>query len=318
MNSFFNYKNSVKSRSDLLTLLSEACELEHGLACSYLFTAFSLKQNVDEGISAAQFHLVKKWASKIFFVASQEMLHLAQVWNLMNAIGGTPYYFRPNFPQTSKYYPFNLPLKLEPFSPESLKRFIAYELPSNVDEKKFVQNAFGFVSEDDYLYKTVGELYRLIAEGIEYLGDELFSGDEQLQLGRDDIDSREIIKIKFSFNCKSSDGKKFADYAILRMIRVVKPLGELLTQMPAFDEPFFKNAGASFSLNRHIPLPADLKIAKIVVSERGNDILFRLRDMKNGEFDREFDEIAENFAAVHYDAAKFSADIVKQEIIELA
>ena len=37
------------TRADLLALLAEACELEHGLACSYLYAAFSLKQDASEG-----------------------------------------------------------------------------------------------------------------------------------------------------------------------------------------------------------------------------------------------------------------------------
>ena len=88
-----------------LSVLTEACELEHGLACSYLFAAFSLKDQYDGGLSAEELHLARKWAGQVYFIAAQEMLHLAQVWNLLTAIGGTPYYFRPNFPQTAKYYP---------------------------------------------------------------------------------------------------------------------------------------------------------------------------------------------------------------------
>src|ERR1051325_1187964 len=95
------YKAAVRNRSDLLSLLSEACELEHGLACSYLFSAFTIKQSTEEGLSPLQIQYTRKWAAQIFLVASQEMLHLAQVWNLLKAIGGTPYYFRPNFPQNS-------------------------------------------------------------------------------------------------------------------------------------------------------------------------------------------------------------------------
>ena len=35
---------SVVSRSTLLKLLTEACELEHGLACSYLYAAMTLRR----------------------------------------------------------------------------------------------------------------------------------------------------------------------------------------------------------------------------------------------------------------------------------
>ncbi len=47
-------EGSTFTRSKLLSLLSEACELEHGLACSYLFSAFSLKQELSEGLTWEQ------------------------------------------------------------------------------------------------------------------------------------------------------------------------------------------------------------------------------------------------------------------------
>jgi hypothetical protein len=40
---------TIRSRSDLLKLLCEATELEHGIACSYLYAAFSLKRDISEG-----------------------------------------------------------------------------------------------------------------------------------------------------------------------------------------------------------------------------------------------------------------------------
>ena len=86
------------SRSALISLLSEACELEHGLACSYLYSAFTLKQSVSEkDLTWQEFQALRIWAGQLYFIASQEMLHLSQAWNLLTAIGGTPYYMRPEF-----------------------------------------------------------------------------------------------------------------------------------------------------------------------------------------------------------------------------
>jgi hypothetical protein len=194
------YKSSVKSRSDLLTLLTEACELEHGLACSYLYAAFSLKQELSEGgLTWQQLHKVKEWASQIYLVASQEMFHLSQAWNLLSSIGGNPYYFRPNFPQNSKYYPLGLPLNLDPFNETTLKRFILFELPQKENEKQYIQNKLGYVNEDLYDYKTVGELYGMIEEGFKNLDRKenfkLFIGNPNLQVGSDDIDFPEIVKV---------------------------------------------------------------------------------------------------------------------------
>src|SRR5215471_8720878 len=113
-----NSTTTISTRSDLLKLLCEAAELEHGIACSYLYAAFSLKRDISEGgMTWDEQQKVRRWAAQLYFIASQEMLHLALVWNLTTAIGGTPYYLRPNFPQNSKYYPINVPIVLEPFGP---------------------------------------------------------------------------------------------------------------------------------------------------------------------------------------------------------
>jgi len=188
------------NRSELLSLLSEACELEHGLACSYLYAAFSLKQDLREGgITWEQLQLVRKWAAQIYFVASEEMLHLAQAWNLLLAIGGTPYYLRPNFPQGPKYYPLGANLVLEPFGLQSLQRFVYYERPQNVHPSEACSDRLGIVSEDEGsvpAYSSVGELYSLIRKGFEHLSSKrLIIGDPSCQIGQDLVDFPDIIKV---------------------------------------------------------------------------------------------------------------------------
>lgn len=65
-------------RSTLLRLLNEACELEHGLACSYLYSAMTLRQEPSGNKLPPDKALpVRQWASQLYFVASQEMSHLA-------------------------------------------------------------------------------------------------------------------------------------------------------------------------------------------------------------------------------------------------
>jgi Ferritin-like len=188
----------VSSRSELLTLLSEACELEHGLACSYLYSAFTLKRDLSEGgLTWQQLQLVRKWAGQIYFVASQEMLHLAQVWNLLTAIGGMPYYYRPNFPQASKYYSFGLPLLLEPFGRPALQRFRYYERPLDISPTR------GFLQELDLSridvqveYRTIGELYGIILEAFQTLPErQLFIGNVSAQIGPELADFPDIVKV---------------------------------------------------------------------------------------------------------------------------
>src|SRR5947208_6919173 len=148
-------KSAVRDRFQLLTLLSEACELEHGLACCYLYAGCSLKQDLSEdGLSWEQLQKVRLWASQVFHVAAEEMLHLAQAWNLLTAIGGTPWYGRPNFPQSSSYYPLHLPLETKPFSLEALERFIAFEHPHDPAATPLPPEP----GEDAPAFRSVGEL----------------------------------------------------------------------------------------------------------------------------------------------------------------
>jgi hypothetical protein len=183
----------ITSRSALLSLLTEACELEHGLACSYLFSAFTLKQDLSEGgLTWQHLQMVRAWAAQVFFIAAQEMLHLAQVWNMQAAIGGTPYYMRPNFPQPPKYYPLNLPLRTERFSLAALDRFIQYERPATI----ILRSESPLSGSPQPAFKTVGELYALIKSGFENIPEEtLFVGYPNRQVGADLVDFPELVKV---------------------------------------------------------------------------------------------------------------------------
>ena len=167
------------SRSLLLSLLTEACELEHGLACCYLFAVFSLKKELSEpGMTWERQRLNRMWAAQIFMVAAQEMQHLAEAWNLLLAFGGNAYYGRPPFPQTSKYYHLrhrdSPSLELTVFSRDSLDRFILFEEPDAVAAER--QSPLGF--------DTIGGLYRRVEDLITELDHgSLFLGDRASQVG---------------------------------------------------------------------------------------------------------------------------------------
>ena len=80
----------VERREELLWLLGQACELEHGLMCEYLFAQFSLKRSGEEGLTAEQLAKVAAWEQVLIDVIKQEMLHLALTTNLLTAIGAAP------------------------------------------------------------------------------------------------------------------------------------------------------------------------------------------------------------------------------------
>ncbi len=184
-----------QTRSDLVALLTEACELEHGLACSYLYSAFSLKQRPAEGgLTTDQVHKAKYWASQLFFVASQEMLHLAQAWNLLSAIGGTPYCLRPNLPQSSRYYPLHARIALEPFGEEALKRFIVYETPAKPAIAWVSRQAKLSPKERGRGHVSIGELYETIGEGFRSIGG-LFVGDPANQVDRRSVEFPDLIPV---------------------------------------------------------------------------------------------------------------------------
>jgi hypothetical protein len=95
----------VEDREELEWLLAQACELEHGLMCEYLFAQFTLKRSIDEGVSDQQLAKVAAWEQVLIDVTKQEMLHLALATNLLTAIGAAPHLHRPNFPILSRWYP---------------------------------------------------------------------------------------------------------------------------------------------------------------------------------------------------------------------
>jgi hypothetical protein len=184
-----------QTREELTSLLTEACELEHGLACSYLFAAFSLKQRpIEGGVTTDQAHQVKFWASQIFFVASQEMLHLAQAWNLLSAIGGTPYCLRPNLPQKSRYYPLHARIALEPFGVKSLKRFIVYETPANAALPWVTRQAALSHAEVERGHVTIGELYGAIADGFRNITG-LFDGNRGNQVDEQSVQFPDLVQV---------------------------------------------------------------------------------------------------------------------------
>jgi len=94
-----NAELSAPSREKLLHTLYEAAELEHNLMCTYLYAAFSLKAGAGEGLSAEESAAVAGWRRVILDVAIDEMGHLAAVWNITAALGGSPpFRGRGNFP----------------------------------------------------------------------------------------------------------------------------------------------------------------------------------------------------------------------------
>lgn len=193
----------VNTREELIYLLSRASEIEHGLACVYLFAAYSLKSDSSEGgLGENHVAAVRSWKRKLASVAVEEMLHLAQVSNMLTAIGGAPHFKRTNFPLPSNAFPFGIELTLEPFSQALVERLVCYEMPEAgilapdrqaqydqirarvasvphiADRKRRHSTAEPFEVD----FKTVGEFYHKIESGFKSVPqNELFIGPPEAQ-----------------------------------------------------------------------------------------------------------------------------------------
>jgi Ferritin-like len=146
-------------RIRLAELLSEAAELEHGLMCQYLYAAFSLKRQPEEGVSWAQLELMRRWEASIMLVARQEMEHLGLVNNMLTAIGEAPYFERPNFPLRPRHYQIDIPFRLERLTPGALSRFIEFEMPRRPDLRSGARLAAAVPAVDPGRFQTIGQLY---------------------------------------------------------------------------------------------------------------------------------------------------------------
>jgi CDGSH-type Zn-finger protein/truncated hemoglobin YjbI len=181
----------IEHREALYYMLCEAAELEHGIMCQYLYAAFSLRQSQDEGLSPGEAQAVQRWRKRISHVATQEMLHLSLVQNLLSAIGGAPHLSRPNFPHPAAHYPAGVHLALLPFGEPALRHFMFLERPEGMDlDDAEGMAAFGraapAMTEGEIVprsqdFKTVGHLYRSIEAGIAHLAGKF--GERRLFVG---------------------------------------------------------------------------------------------------------------------------------------
>jgi len=191
------------TREQLIHALYEAAEIEHNLMCTYLYAGFSLKDGEAEGLSAEEAEAVTRWRRAIIDVAIDEMGHLAAVWNITSAIGGTPRFGRTNFPLDPGYLPAGIVVKLAPFSEAVLQHFIFLERPVGSAEaegegfacvRQFKRNSSTRrLTPMAFDYDTVGEFYETLERAIAVMTDklgekELFSGDPKLQLSAAEID----------------------------------------------------------------------------------------------------------------------------------
>lgn len=186
----------LADREAVLHALYEAAELEHNLMCTYLYAAFSLR-SAEDGLAPDEAEATSRWRQALFDVAIEEMAHLAAVWNITSALGGSPRVGRGNFPIDPGYLPASVVVKLAPFNAHTLQHFIFLERPAGSDER----DSEAFAVERNYVrgsevqrltpmginYDTVGNFYTTLSLGlrglVERCGEQkVFVGDPALQI----------------------------------------------------------------------------------------------------------------------------------------
>src|ERR1044071_4241267 len=201
----------IEHREALIYMLCQAAEVEHGIMCQYLFAAFSLKQFADEGLTPNQLDTVTRWRRTVADVATEEMLHLALVQNVLSAIGAAPHLTRPNLPAPARHYPAGVNLTLVPFGEPALQHFMFLERPEGmaleggegIDAP--VHDAVPLMAEGDIVpqlqdFATVGHLYRSIEEGLTRLAGKfgerhLFVGPPRAQATQTDFQWPELVAV---------------------------------------------------------------------------------------------------------------------------
>jgi hypothetical protein len=176
----------IRTRSQLIRLLTNLAEIEHNLCCMYIFAALTLKTSPEEEITWAQLECGRRWARTLLLIARGEMGHLGLICNLLSAIGGTPHLWRPDFPyshnvQSSGVASFELrPLTME--TVDLLVRWETGESPSDLHEAK---EAIGVRPYTDD-YQAIGQMYRDVRNAVETIDERsLFVGSPRLQAAID-------------------------------------------------------------------------------------------------------------------------------------
>jgi hypothetical protein len=201
----------IEHREALIYMLCQAAELEHGIMCQYLFAAFSLKQSTDEGLTSEELEAVSRWRHAVAHVATEEMLHLALVQNVLSAVGAAPHLTRPNLPAPAHHYPAGVSLTLVPFGERALQHFMFLERPEGMALEGAkgidapVHDAVPLMAEGDIVpqlqdFATIGHLYRSIEHGLAHLADKfgernLFVGPPRAQATSTDFHWPELVAV---------------------------------------------------------------------------------------------------------------------------
>lgn len=149
--------------------------------CEYLYAAFTLRRPDDPLLTPAQCETIASWRGAVNAVASEEMLHLALVSNLLTALGAAPNFGRPQLPHPARHYPPGVHVELIPFGERALRHFLFLERPAGFELEdappadgltEALSHAQPAMSPREIVprgqqFATIGHLYRAIERGLE-------------------------------------------------------------------------------------------------------------------------------------------------------
>jgi hypothetical protein len=154
--------------TELQVHLMGAVELELTTIPPYLTALYSLEPEKNEAA-----------AKLIRSVVIEEMLHLALASNVLNAIGGHPDVtgeYTPRYPAKLPFHePESFEVGLAPFSEEALDTFLTIEDPNHPSvaglraASSDAATSRVFELAQQYGYKTIGEFYGAVEEGLKIL-----------------------------------------------------------------------------------------------------------------------------------------------------
>ena len=177
---------SIQTVDDLRRFLAVALQLEHATLPPYLTALYSIPERTNDEAQAV-----------LRIIAHEEMLHMTQVANLLNAIGTQPDVTRPDFVAS---YPCKLPdgetqfdVHIQRFCKEALDEFLKIEQPkrpaSGADLAKADRSGNSLLrvaGSEPVATLTIGDFYDEIARGFQKLHDQdgasLFCGQPDFQV----------------------------------------------------------------------------------------------------------------------------------------
>lgn len=170
---YLDAARAASTAADLHELLQNAIRLEHSTIPPYLAAAYSLKFGINTEIRSA-----------ITAVAEEEMLHMAIVANVLNAIGGRVEIDKPEFVPN---YPGPLPMSIGGGLVVGLRKFSKRLVRDVFMEIEEPENPIHFPGDAVVLaaaptFATIGAFYRAVIEKIKELGNGIFTGDPARQV----------------------------------------------------------------------------------------------------------------------------------------